>query len=426
MGIALLAACYSPNAAVGVACGPGGECPLGQHCEMTVLPPTCAAADARPADARPDAPPTCATSAACNAAAPVCDPSTSTCRGCIADTECGNDVCLEYLGQCAAENNTLFVSPIGVNSGSCTRNVPCQTLPYALGLVAPNKRTIAVADGTYTVNFQIQSTLGANSLTISGPDRDPAGVLVMIGGTITVENSTHDIVIEGVTLQSTSPRVVDNRGVLTLSRVAVTGMGDCLTSANPNTLRIWDSQLGPCMQTGINLQQTTLELERSTITASGNGGITVNNAQATIENCVIADNGSTASGYGGVRYQNLNGKPQVFRFNTVANNLTNGNPSAVQCSEPVVLGSSILVDATTAIPLDPSCEPSFSLFAVPPTGMGNVMGDPAFVGTGNYHIGASSAARDAADPAATLVLDLDGEPRPQGGTRRDIGADEIP
>ena len=393
---------------------------------MAVLPPTCSAADARPADAPPDAPPTCATNADCKTAAPICDPSSLTCRGCIADTECGNDVCLEYTGACAAENNTLFVAPAGVNSGSCTRAAPCQTIPYALGLVAPNRRTIAVADGTYTDNFQIKATLGANSLVISGPDRDPAGVLVMIGGTIVNESSTHDIVIEGVTLQSTAPRVVDNRGTLTLSRVAITGMGDCLTSTNPNTLRIWDSQLGPCMQQGIILMQTTLELERSTIRAAGNGGITINSAQATIENCVIADNGTTGSGYGGVRYQNLNGKPQVFRFNTVANNLTNGNPSAVQCSEPIALASSILVDATAAIPLDPSCDPSYSLFAVPPTGTGNVMGDPAFLGTGNYHIGASSAARDGGDPAATLGLDIDGEVRPQGGTQRDIGADEIP
>ena len=61
----------------------------------------------------------------------------------------------------------------------------------------------------------------------------------------------------------------------------------------------------------------------------------------------------------------------------------------------------------------------------PPDGSGNLMGDPAFVAAGDFHIGPTSAARDAANPAATSLRDIDGEPRPLGAGR-DIGADEIP
>lgn len=421
----MLAACYSPSAAVGVPCSSTGDCPSGQHCDTAQTPPTCAAADARPADAAPDAPPRCATNASCAAAAPVCDQTTLTCRGCVADAECGADVCLEHLGQCASESNTLFVDPTGVNTGTCTRMAPCLTIAYALTLVAPNKRTIAVADGLYPNNFTIQSTLGANSLTISGPDRDPAGVVVMIGGSVIVENSSHDIVIEGITMQSTAPRTVDNRGQLTLSRVAITSSMTGLTSTNPNTLRIWDCQITGNAQLGIDVTQTTLEVLRTVVAGNGQGGIDINNAATAIESSIIADNGSTGTAMGGIRYQNLNGRPQVFQFNTVANNLSNG-ASAVQCSAAISLASSILVDGSGAVPVNGNCEPSYSLFAVAaPAGTGNLMGDPAFAGTGNYHITASSAARDAADPAATANLDIDGEARPQG-SGRDIGADEIP
>jgi hypothetical protein len=53
--------------------------------------------------------------------------------------------------------------------------------------------------------------------------------------------------------------------------------------------------------------------------------------------------------------------------------------------------------------------------------------DPKFVNVGqsDYHIMATSPAKDAADPAATVKVDYDGDPRPANG-RSDIGADEVP
>ena len=53
-----------------------------------------------------------------------------------------------------------------------------------------------------------------------------------------------------------------------------------------------------------------------------------------------------------------------------------------------------------------------------------VHGDPAFVGTGDYHITAASAAIDAGK-AAGITIDYDGASRPWG-SGYDIGADEYP
>ena len=60
------------------------------------------------------------------------------------------------------------------------------------------------------------------------------------------------------------------------------------------------------------------------------------------------------------------------------------------------------------------------------SGSGNISSAPLFVDPvhNNFHLQVSSPARDAADPAATLAVDIDGDFRPQGAGR-DMGADEI-
>jgi hypothetical protein len=57
---------------------------------------------------------------------------------------------------------------------------------------------------------------------------------------------------------------------------------------------------------------------------------------------------------------------------------------------------------------------------------GNKDADPLFMDVvgKNYHLKSGSPVKDAADPAATINVDFDGDTRPQGN-RSDMGADEI-
>jgi len=59
-------------------------------------------------------------------------------------------------------------------------------------------------------------------------------------------------------------------------------------------------------------------------------------------------------------------------------------------------------------------------------GTTNATGDPRFVNPAqtNYHLLADSPAIDAGDPAATVAMDIDADPRPQGDAN-DVGADEV-
>lgn len=347
-----------------------------------------------------------------------------TCRGCVADAECGSDVCAEHIGGCVAESNVVFVAATGTDTGACTRASPCLTIDFALTRIANNQKMIAIGDGTYAAPVQIKS-FNANSLAISGPDRDPAGVVLM--GGVLVDASTKSVLIEGVTAANSGGRAIENRGTLTLSRVLVTGASTGLQTTNNNTLDIWDCTVSGNLNIGVDVTQTDVQMLRTVVIDNTGGGISVSNAATTIESSIIAQNGSLFSPFGGVRYQNLSGKPQAFRFNTVASNASSLSAPGVVCPANLVVESSIFSgDPSGMAPLGATCTATYSLFSgTAPPGTGNVSGDPAYVAAGDFHIGASSAARDAADPAATTTRDIDNEVRPQG-SGRDIGADEVP
>lgn len=168
------------------------------------------------------------------------------------------------------------------------------------------------------------------------------------------------------------------------------------------------------------------EIRRCIIELNQNGGIELAQAPFVIESSFIVNNGDPTNGMGGIRFQNIGSlQPQLFAFNTVAGNLSeNAAANGVQCSAGIVLDSSILVDRIS--PND--CSATYSLFtSTPPAGTGNIMGAPGFIDEAarNYHVMSTSPVRDVANPAGTVVLDIDGEPRPLGAGR-DIGADELP
>jgi hypothetical protein len=120
-----------------------------------------------------------------------------------------------------------------------------------------------------------------------------------------------------------------------------------------------------------------------------------------------------------------------FKFNTVANNLaTTSAVKGMNCTIAMTATNSIVSGNDTSA----SCSFAHSLFDANVTVSGsNKAGDPKFKNVvptnprapDYFRIQDTSAAVDQADPASTMMLDIDGDARPQGGAP-DIGADEVP
>jgi hypothetical protein len=190
---------------------------------------------------------------------------------------------------------------------------------------------------------------------------------------------------------------------------------------------------------GILTTAGTLTMSRSIVSLNTGGGISISGAQFDVTNCFIIGNGGGASGLGGVDLsQILTAGTHRLDFNTIAANLgpiTIAVNTGVNCTTigtPLVFDSNIIYGNAVngggqQLGGSPMCSASYSdVGPDPATGATNINAAPMFVSAAqnNFHLMASSPAKDVADPAATLADDIDGDVRPQG-PRRDMGADEI-
>jgi hypothetical protein len=164
-----------------------------------------------------------------------------------------------------------------------------------------------------------------------------------------------------------------------------------------------------------------VRVERGAIGGNAGVGLQLGTATYTINNTFIVNNGG-----GGVTI-GTPGAGSRFEFNTVVSNGGATLPTGMRCASTAQIASSIFSANGVAPQISDMCVATYSLFddAAGQNNTGDKLGSPAFVSALDPHIQGTSPARNAADPAAVLNIDIDGEHRPQGANR-DMGADEIP
>lgn len=336
----------------------------------------------------------CVTSADCGAAAPVCG-SDHTCRPCAADGECGGGVCAQ-AGTCPAEDAIVYVDrAAAAGNTTCTRAAPCPTITLGLAAVNASRRYLKLAPAMY----------------------DEA---------VLVDGKTVEVAGTGAELTALANQVIDvrNGATLTIGGLAIhdsVGKGvRCLDSAV--TLR--QVTIERNFSRAIETSGCTVTIDRSRLRRNSFGGASLIGGRATMRNSFVVDNGGMGSGGG---LFTMDATELVLEFNTFANNVGDQDtPAGLFClggSQRTVTNNIVVGAAADQIQ---GCGPTYTLSNEVIAGTGNVSGQPTFrnAGAGDYHLAAGSLGIDAADPAATIAIDFDGEARPDGG-RSDLGADEV-
>lgn len=415
--------------------GAGGDCTESTECTAATAPicdqtsATCRACsvgdagDAECAD-REASTPYCGSLGRClecldasHCSTGVCDQLSGRCAQCTASADCASELCDAETGSCVDEGDVVYVSPAGADGASCgSLTSPCLSISRlngALDKITELRRWLHLAPGSYTEGVNI---LTATSLTIVGH-----GAVLQPSGSnqdcFTIANGAQ-VVIEGL-------RLHDAAGGILADGIECSG-GSSTSSVELHEVTIEGNEAkGVYAHDGCNIV-----MERSTVRDNGEEGLYIAESDFSIVNSNIVDNGATESGVYVYGVPPSGSAGARFDFNTVAGNGVGGGFACFFLSpiEPEPVFSSNIVwgngnVGTTQV----SCPSSWTHSDIQggATGTGNIDLDPVFASaaTGNYHLAAGSPCLGAADPAATLDVDIDGDPRPQGGGR-DMGADE--
>lgn len=411
----------------------------------------------------------------CAAPTPVCDTSTTSCVQCVENKDClsayctAQHTCIECRmdddcpsklcladNKCAGTDEVTYVSEDNsTDNPMCSLDSPCQNLDQAVKATALGryiKLTGAIVNAGATTfdnkNVTIYGRLGAQI------SRSSPGEVLIIKGIGSPEVNLIDLeIVCNVSSGGKNCVEIADTAIVTMTRVDVHNHGQVGVSLDGTTSKLVmnESKVRDNTLDGLQIAGGTLEFHHSWVLRNGGtAGVSVTNAvKTTIDSSVIADNsgtnggvsilagpfvirnsivsrnGSAISSFGGMVLSSTN---LMFEFNTVVNNVAKATGvSGISCAAPTALSNSILVNNV----IGATCAPDYSLTAISGTPSGtNKTGEPSFLDVDGdptrpmfFRIGSASAAKDSADPAATLDVDIDGQAR--SDARKDMGADEF-
>ena len=334
----------------------------------------------------------CLTSADCasHPGEPQCDPTTFACQGCVAHTDCASGACLPD-GTCGDDSSVIYLSNLGNDGNPCTAAQPCIKFARASALLTATRQYIKVSGAlveTVTLNGKRATILADPTATLTGA-ADPTLKLQMS------EIRIYDLVVACPVAPEIGGIKSEADSTTTLTRVTIRG----------------------CGKKGLEGKGGYLRVTRSTIAQNREGGVILDaEADFSITNTFIYLNGEPGSAVGGVSIGAATSLNNQFEFNTVANNVS-ATVGGVRCPTTNALPAqnNLIVENTPTNTA--GCDFTQSLVAPEITPF-------AFLGANDYHIGATSAARDAVTAPSSVIDDVDGQFRPIGPAK-DFGADEF-
>ena len=165
------------------------------------------------------------------------------------------------------------------------------------------------------------------------------------------------------------------------------------------------------------------------------GGIDIDDANYSLVNNIVNNNGGPGSVIGGMRIERTSARNEEFLFNTVAQNsrasgATTGSALRCELSNVVASSNIFMLEDTSSAALVTGCSTQYSLFDTAdtmPVGTGNISAEAVFINPAarDFHLDPSSPGNDSAEPGTGVATDIDGNERPLQDAP-DMGADQTP
>jgi hypothetical protein len=363
-------------------------------------------------------------------------------------------VCDEATGACVKPQDLIYVAASAAGGLGCgTESSPCKTLNEALAVVTPPSRIwIKVAAGTYMENLVIDG----KKLNIVGPSFGPSGPVVKVIPAanlvaVAVVTGNAEVGLKNLRLSGAGGSTTNADGLrctqgagtelpkLSLRGVQIDGNAAQGLDANQCDVSLVGAVVKSNATVGIIAVDAKLSMARSRVEHNTLGGVNLQTSDFSLVNNFIVHNGTGSSTFGGVV---LNGNPPSgatgarFEFNTLsANDAADGFSSGLICNVAITLGfkNSIIwmnvADASTTVGQVSGVNCKWSYSDIGPgnlvAGTSNLNVEPGFLDDQNddYHLKATSLAKDTAEKPSPVMDDFDGQMRP-AGDGWDMGADE--
>ncbi len=347
----------------------------------------------------------CQSSADCSNPTPACD-ATGTCAKCTDHAQCPSLVC-DSDGTCHDQSDVFYVD----NNGSCSMK-PSGAMndPFCVIQDAVNKNTTKVIRVVGSSKVYPPVVFNNQSGTLVGPGRDvmPPAKISGMAAAVAVMGTNEKVSVDGFDLTTV-------------------GNADAIFCLGTNLdLTVQRSLIHGAQKHGVSSTSCRITLDQDRITANALGGVLASASIYTILNCMIVENGAF-----GPAVDLSTSAGGTFRHNTVAQNTNGANVGGIDCGGTMrdIENSIIWKNSQSAgSQLNGSCNLIYVDIDEPPLAMGtNRNLTPDF--TADYHL--MNDANNMACcidqvPASPVDHDFDGTPRPQPANGKfDIGAHEV-
>lgn len=351
---------------------------------------------------------TTAEASACTGTTPIC--TNDRCAPCTKHADCAESNACMPDGSCAVSSEVLYVKTGATNNSSCSKASPCGDVQAALA-VTPPKPTIKV-EGVITASaIQIDN----RDVILLGQDatlRNTGSEILTVSGTSKVR--LYDLTLTGAAGNIGASSLSGHTGELELQRCTVTGNAVGIQLAG-NT--------------------STLILGRSTVSYNTQGGVVLLGSanRFDITNNFIFRNGNKNNApYGGLGIEAVSTMMSRLEFNTIVDNDAAGGSTrsgGVKCDiMNFAAPNNIVARNSVGNSTIAANAQTFGLCGFTGSLVQNDVAGLAFVKPDvldyNYRIMPGSIAIDKATTGAAIMIDVDGESRPNG-MARDVGADEL-